>query len=338
MAVGAAMAVLAPAADAATTTSACPGVTNGTSTATLKAAAPPKLHRDKILTVEDRAAAVDVLANDESSDGPLTLLAVTTPGHGTVTWSPSGSVTYRPADGYVGFDQFGYSAGDAAGRTSTNGIVGVRVCNVPATADAVSLVGTFNKPVGFNPLDHAHAPPGDTVRLWSYSQPAHGQVGMVGDQLTYLPDTGFSGTDHFTYTVTDGQDVCSTAPVDVRIPVATEVSPIPPIKRAPPPIAPAETLPVTGPADVGWLALVGFLLVGLGALLVAASRSRHEAVAHAGFGEQLPWPRRVRLELAAQLSHVHTQVARLAGVRRQVGGRYCGAAPPQASAFRKNRT
>jgi LPXTG-motif cell wall-anchored protein len=271
IAVGTASLAFAPsaAAEPATPSPGCPAAAAITGAAQLSANAPPKLRHDKILTVEDQAGSVNVLDNDGSSGGPLTLLAVTTPAHGNVSWKPTGEVAYTPTDGYVGFDNFDYTAGDASGRTSDNGTVGVRICNVGATAEAVSLVGTFNHPVGFNPLEHASAPAGDKLSLWSYTQPAHGQTGVVGDQLVYLPDTGFFGTDNFTYTVTDGQGVCSTAPVTVRIPVDTEVSPIPPTKRSP---VPETTLPETGPANVGWLALAGLLLVGLGGALLFGAR------------------------------------------------------------------
>jgi LPXTG-motif cell wall-anchored protein len=114
------------------------------------------------------------------------------------------------------------------------------------------------------------------LRLWSFTQPKHGQTGVVGDQLVYLPDNGFFGTDDFTYTVTDGQGICSTAPVTVKIPVATEVSPVPPIRRSA--TLPA-TLPETGPANIGWLALAGVLLVGLGGALLAVSRRGNPRVA-----------------------------------------------------------
>jgi LPXTG-motif cell wall-anchored protein len=227
------------------------------------------LTHDFIVTAEDQAGSVGVLGNDRSSEGALRLVGVTTPAHGSVTWTPAGTVTYRPATGFVGNDQIGYSAADAAGRTTTDGLVRVRVCNVGPTAQAVTLHTTLNHPVGFNPLAHATAPAGDKISLWSVTQPAHGQAGTFGGLLYYVPAKGFTGTDTFTYTVSDGQQACSTAPVTVVIPkVPIEVSPIPPIRRSP--VRP--TLPHTG-LDVGWLALIGALLVlSGGAALFGSSR------------------------------------------------------------------
>src|SRR4051794_26475038 len=77
IAAGTASLALSPSAEAATnattaTSSACP-VTEAAKTGGghLAANAPPKLRRDRILTLEDKAASVDVLSNDESSAGPL---------------------------------------------------------------------------------------------------------------------------------------------------------------------------------------------------------------------------------------------------------------------------
>src|SRR3954451_13884755 len=119
--VGATTMALAPAAHASTTNSsgntpaACPAADAAkTGPAQLPAGEPPKLRRDRILTVEDHDALVNVFANDGSSAGRLTLLAVSDPMHGDIAWNPNGLVTYRPKNGYVGFDQLNYTAGDEA--------------------------------------------------------------------------------------------------------------------------------------------------------------------------------------------------------------------------------
>src|SRR3954462_8911530 len=151
IAVGTASLALAPSAEAATGPSAaCPAASLVTGSEQLAGNAPPKLRHDKILTVEDTTGSVNVLDNDGSSAGPLAVTDVTKPDHGAVSWKPTGEVTYHPDNGYVGFDGFTYSARDTAGQTSEGGTVGVRVCNVGPTSEAVSLVGTFNHPVGFN--------------------------------------------------------------------------------------------------------------------------------------------------------------------------------------------
>ena len=110
-------------------------------------------------------------------------------------------------------------------------------------------------------------------------------MGVVGAELRYVPDTGFAGTDAFTYTVIDAQGFCSTAPVTVHIPVVTEVLPRPPITRSP-------TLPDTGSPNVGWAALLGLLLIGAGGLLWTGSArlDRRPAVTSATTATDVPEP------------------------------------------------
>ena len=48
------------------------------------------------------------------------------------------------------------------------------------------------------------------------SQPAHGQAFISGDQLTYVPDPGFTGTDTFSYAV-EYNHVINTAPVTIDV-------------------------------------------------------------------------------------------------------------------------
>src|SRR2546423_14021800 len=71
---------LAPSAEAATGPSAaCPAASLVTGSAELTGDAPPKLRHDKILTVENKTGTVNVLDNDGSSAGPLTVTDVTKP-------------------------------------------------------------------------------------------------------------------------------------------------------------------------------------------------------------------------------------------------------------------
>lgn len=57
-----------------------------------------------------------------------------------------------------------------------------------------------NTPVTFSPLDNdTDTPENDLV---SFGQPAHGTAELVGlDAIKYTPDTGYTGSDSFTYTL-----------------------------------------------------------------------------------------------------------------------------------------
>ncbi|MCB9009761.1 MAG: cadherin-like domain-containing protein [Ardenticatenaceae bacterium] len=58
---------------------------------------------------------------------------------------------------------------------------------------------------------------GDTLTIDSVSAPANGTVVNNGTDVTYTPDTGFLGSDSFTYTVSDNNGGTATATVTVTV-------------------------------------------------------------------------------------------------------------------------
>jgi YD repeat-containing protein len=66
------------------------------------------------------AALLPVLVNDTDPDNDaLTISAVGTPAHGTVSISGGTSLNYTPTSGYIGSDSFTYTAADGRGGTAT---------------------------------------------------------------------------------------------------------------------------------------------------------------------------------------------------------------------------
>jgi hypothetical protein len=151
--------------------------------------------------------------------GPFTDVVGTGPQHGTLTLDPDGTYTYTPNPGYVGPDSFTYTATGAGGTTSTAVTVGISVTQPPAptgkpdtgsTAAGTPLAGAsvLGNDSGSGPLTAAKA-----------SDPVHGTVTVApGGTYTYTPAPGFSGTDSFTYVVTDAYQGVS-SPVTVTITV-----------------------------------------------------------------------------------------------------------------------
>jgi hypothetical protein len=73
---------------------------------------------DAATTPENQAVVINVLAND-CGLSPLTVTAVSTPGHGTAINNGNGTVTYTPANGYFGVDAFTYTVRNGPGATAT---------------------------------------------------------------------------------------------------------------------------------------------------------------------------------------------------------------------------
>jgi len=80
---------------------------------------PPRAGNDSTTIDEDATPTINVLSNDSDPEGEaLTVTAVSTPAHGTATFTAT-SVTYTPNKDYNGKDSFTYTVSDASGATST---------------------------------------------------------------------------------------------------------------------------------------------------------------------------------------------------------------------------
>gem|GEM_PF-2443409 len=104
---------------------------------------------------------------------------------------------------------------------------------------------------------------GDTLTAVLVSGPSHGNLTLNADgSLSYAPDRGFSGTDSFTYKVSDGQLESEPASVTIKVVPAKSASSI-----------------------VGWVqvasAVLATLLLGFVLVLLLASRGRMR--------QSLPW-------------------------------------------------
>ncbi|WP_415895838.1 immunoglobulin-like domain-containing protein [Neptuniibacter sp. PT34_22] len=85
---------------------------------------------EPIVTEEDTAVDINLVANDSDLDGdldPSSIQIETGPANGTVTVHADGTVTYDPADDFYGVDTFTYTIRDLAGNVSNVATVTVAV-------------------------------------------------------------------------------------------------------------------------------------------------------------------------------------------------------------------
>jgi len=190
------------------------GVLTDTGTVTLTVAAVndgPVAGADTASTAEDVAVVIDVLANDSDADGdPLTVTAASAT-NGSVTIDPvTGALTYTPNANFSGSDTITYTLSDGAGGT-TGGTVAVTVSPVADAPVAINDVATATEDTPFSSLVSliANDTDGDgdvlTAVAGTFATAQGGSVTIAADgSYVYTPATNFSGTDSFTYTVTDG--------------------------------------------------------------------------------------------------------------------------------------
>src|SRR5207244_3351365 len=138
---------------------------------------------------------------------------VSLPQHGNVTsGTTSNSVTYTPNSGFSGTDSFTYKATDGQGVSSNIATVTVTVNapTPPPTANNINIQTNAGTPVQIT-LTGTDPIPGDVLKFSVVALPQHGTVttGTTSSSVSYTPNTGFTGTDSFTYKATDGQGVDS---------------------------------------------------------------------------------------------------------------------------------
>lgn len=180
-----------------------------------------------ILNVEEgsEGVTVDVLSNDFDREGDtFTLTSVGEASHGTVVKTAEGMVTYTPGtneDGtnYTGSDEFTYVTTDSVGAQST-GTVSITVSELNDAPVAVADSKTVAEDSSSNKvavLDNDSDPESDTLTLDSVSTPEHGTASVSGNFVLYTPDANYSGTDTFTYKVSDGNGNSSTETATVTV-------------------------------------------------------------------------------------------------------------------------
>ncbi|WP_282161194.1 gliding motility-associated C-terminal domain-containing protein [Ulvibacterium marinum] len=184
---------------------------------------------DLVTTNEDESVIVDIFSND--SDLPSTgNLTTTNPANGTVNIDTNGTpndptddiVTYIPNPDYNGPDSFDYTVCNTVGDCST-AMVTVDVLPILDVFDD-SIATTEDTAVDIDILANDNDLP--IIGTLTLTNPADGIVTIENngtpsnpsdDSVSYVPNTGFIGTDTFTYTLCDNSGNCDTATVTIVV-------------------------------------------------------------------------------------------------------------------------
>ena len=180
---------------------------------------PPVAVDDTASAPEDATTAINVAANDTDADGgPLTVVSVTAPSHGTATIAVDNTVSYTPAANYNGPDSFTYTIADSIGATDVGAVsVTVTPVNDPPTAMDDQATTNEDTPKTINVVANDTDPDGDALVPIAVDAPAIGTAAIVGNAILYTPSPDVSGSDQFGYTVSDGHGGTATATVFVLV-------------------------------------------------------------------------------------------------------------------------
>lgn len=187
----------------------------------------PVAVNDSYNTTEDQAlvvAASGVLANDSDIEGsPLSAVVVTQPTHGTLNLNSNGSFTYTPDADYLGADSFTYMANDGSANSNV-ATVNLTVSSVNddpvATNDGYSLDedSSLSVQAGVGVLGNDFDVDLDLITAIVVTQPQHGSLSLQLDgSFVYTPNANFSGSDSFTYRVSDLLTLSTIATVSLTV-------------------------------------------------------------------------------------------------------------------------
>ncbi|MEW8028376.1 MAG: retention module-containing protein, partial [Candidatus Thiodiazotropha sp.] len=193
---------------------------------------PPEADNDMVVTQESTPVNIFVLGNDSDPEGDnLLVTSNTSPSNGTLITNSNGSYQYTPNAGFTGTDSFTYTVSDGNGGFDTATVM-ITVADINTGPNAISdnASTSENTPVVVDVLANDTDPEGDALSITSFTQGVNGSVTIdpVSGNPVYTPNPAFTGTDTFTYTITDGNGGTDIATVTVTVggvndaPIATD--------------------------------------------------------------------------------------------------------------------
>lgn len=164
-----------------------------------------------------------ILSNDTDDDGdPLIAVLDSGPSNGAVTLNSDGSFSYTPNANFHGDDSFTYVANDGTDN-SNKATVNITIDSVNDVPIAVGNSYSIGQDTTLNVaapgiLNNDSDADGDSLTAIWASDPAHGSVSINADgSFDYSPDSGYFGTDSFTYVANDGSVDSTEAIVSISV-------------------------------------------------------------------------------------------------------------------------
>lgn len=201
---------------------------------------PSNLQADTVSVLPGTQAAANVLANDQDADGPLQVTRfvfqgtryaaaspATVPGVGTLAMQSDGSYTFDAASPFTGTSPLMVPYTVQTGASSHLQITVLPGNRAPV---AVNDAATTNEgtAIEISVRTNDTDADGDVLTVSGVTQGANGSVVIdaVTNNPIYIPNTGYTGTDQFTYTIVDGNGGTATATVTVTVNAVVNRAPV----------------------------------------------------------------------------------------------------------------
>lgn len=176
---------------------------------------------DSVTTSQGIPITINVLNNDSGSG--LDVTTITQPSNGTAVLNPDNTVTYSPNGGYQGTDTFTYTVCDSGGNCANTTVtitVVLSAINLPPVANDDLANTSEGIPVQIAAILNDFDPDNTLAQLTItlMTLPENGlAVVNAGGSITYTPNSGFTGTDTFVYTLCDPSGLCDEATITIYV-------------------------------------------------------------------------------------------------------------------------
>jgi hypothetical protein len=154
--------------------------------------------------------ATGLLAND-TNGGSGTLAVVASPTstsrQGTVAVNADGSFTYTPRTGFVGNDFFNYTVSNGTENAFANVTIQVTDTLPTTGTDSYNVIRNTTLVIAAPGVlgNDADVDPGQSLQAKNATGPSHGALVLnANGSFTYVPNSGYTGPDSFTYQAYDG--------------------------------------------------------------------------------------------------------------------------------------
>ena len=178
----------------------------------------PQAQHDQASMIEGRTVKVNPLSNDSDKDetDELSVKQYSTPLHGTV--EKKGNILfYKPENGFVGADSLSYTASDGR-KESKPTYITIQVNKNLEPLTARDLAESYNKgTIIIDVLKNDNDREGDSIFIKGFSQPLHGHLALVKNQLVYSADNSTAMADSFRYVISDGKSNSDSTPVCITL-------------------------------------------------------------------------------------------------------------------------
>ena len=182
---------------------------------------PPQANGQSVMTNEDTPLLISLTGSDPDGD-ELMFSIVRRPANGSLgaltQIPPTGAnTTYTPKADYAGPDSLVFQVDDGRGGTARATVnITVKPLDDPPIANDDTITTRRNVPATRRVLANDSDPDGDPLTITAVTQGSNGSVTTDGQTVTYTPNDDFTGSDSFTYTISDGNST-DTATVTVRV-------------------------------------------------------------------------------------------------------------------------